>query len=42
MAIKPEPGTKFCSTWDVTDFKGEPITIGFVSRVLAEDEDDGS
>ena len=42
MAIKPEPGTKFCSTWDVTDFKGEPITISFVSRVLEEDEDDGT
>jgi len=28
MAIKPELGTKFCSTWDITDFNGEPITIG--------------
>ena len=36
MAIKPEPGTTFCSTWDITDFNGEPITIGFVSRVLQE------
>ncbi len=32
----------FCSTWDITDFNGEPITIGFVSRVLQEDQDDGS
>jgi Family of unknown function (DUF5628)/Domain of unknown function (DUF5593) len=42
MAIKPEAGTMFCSTWDITDFNGEPITIGFVSRVLQEDQDDGS
>jgi hypothetical protein len=42
MAIKPEPGTKFCSTWDVTDFNGEPITLSFVSRVLLEDHDDGT
>jgi hypothetical protein len=42
MAIKPEAGTTFSSTWDVTDFNGEPITIGFVSRVLKESQDDGS
>jgi hypothetical protein len=42
MAIKPEVGMTFCSTWDVTDFKGEPITIGFVSRVLQESQDDGT
>jgi hypothetical protein len=42
MAIKPEAGTKVCSTWDISDFNGEPITIGFVSRVLQEDQDDGS
>ena len=42
MAIKPEAGTTFCGTWDITDFKGEPITIGFVSRVLQESQDDGT
>jgi hypothetical protein len=42
MAIKPEAGVTFCSTWDIADFKGEPITIGFVSRVLRESQDDGS
>ena len=36
MAIKPEPGRTFCSTWDVTDHEGEPITVGFVARVLLE------
>jgi Family of unknown function (DUF5628)/Domain of unknown function (DUF5593) len=42
MAIKPEAGTMFCSAWDITDFNGESITIGFVSRVLQESQDDGS
>jgi triple sensor domain protein len=42
MAIKPEIGTTFSSTWDITDFNGEPITIGFVSRVRQENKDDGS
>src|SRR5215208_3361108 len=42
MAIKPEVGATFCSTWDVTDFKGEPVTVGFVSRVLQESQDDGT
>ena len=32
MAIKPEPGMTFCSTWDVTDYQGETITVGFVAR----------
>ena len=30
VAIKPEAGRTFCSTWDVTDYKGKPITVGFV------------
>jgi hypothetical protein len=42
MAIKPEAGTTFSSTWDITDFTGEPITIGFVSRILQESQDDGT
>ncbi|HET7666024.1 MAG TPA: PAS domain-containing protein [Mycobacterium sp.] len=42
MAIKPEVGTKFSGTWDITDFTGEPITVGFVCRVLQEEQDDGS
>jgi Family of unknown function (DUF5628)/Domain of unknown function (DUF5593) len=42
MAIKPEVGATFCSTWDVTDFKGESVTVGFVSRVLQESQDDGT
>jgi hypothetical protein len=42
MVMKPEPGMTFCSTWDITDFNGEPITVGFVSRALRESQDDGS
>jgi hypothetical protein len=42
MTIKREPGQTLCNSWDVTDYQGEPITIGFVARVLQEEEDDGS
>ncbi|WP_101951597.1 PAS domain-containing protein [Mycobacterium sp. 3519A] len=42
MAIKPEVGTTFASTWDISDFNREPITIGFVSRVVQESQDDGT
>ena len=42
MTITREPGQTICNSWDVTDHRGEPITIGFVARVLAEEEDDGS
>jgi hypothetical protein len=41
MAIKREPGETFCSTWDMADHRGEPITVGFVARSLREGEDDG-
>jgi hypothetical protein len=42
MAIKREPGTTLCNSWDVTDYRGEPITIGFVARTVLESQDDGS
>ncbi|MDX1889823.1 PAS domain-containing protein [Mycolicibacterium sp. 050158] len=41
VAIKPEVGRTFCSTWDVTDYRGRPITVGFVARVLEEPDDGG-
>ena len=41
VAIKPEAGRTFCSTWDVTDYEGKPITVGFVARVLEEADDSG-
>ncbi|MGV0815410.1 PAS domain-containing protein [Mycolicibacterium boenickei] len=42
MAIKPVVGNTLCTTWDVTDHHGEPITVGFVARVLLESQEDGS
>jgi hypothetical protein len=42
MAIKREPGETFCSTWEMADYRGEPITVGFVARSLQESEDDGT
>ena len=42
MTITREPGQTVCNSWDVTDHSGEPITIGFVARVLAEEQDDGT
>ncbi|MBO0680972.1 DUF5593 domain-containing protein [Mycolicibacterium sp. S2-37] len=42
MAIRPEAGQTFCSTWDVTDHRGEMITVGFAARALLEPQDDGS
>jgi hypothetical protein len=41
VAIKPEPGRTFCSTWDISDFAGNPITVGFTARVLVESDDAG-
>jgi hypothetical protein len=42
MVIKPEPGMTFCTNWDVTDYNGDHVTVGWVARVLLEGEDDGS
>ncbi|TPG31212.1 PAS domain-containing protein [Mycolicibacterium hodleri] len=41
VAIKPEAGRTFCSTWDINDYKGKPITVGFAARVLQEADDTG-
>jgi hypothetical protein len=41
VAIKPEPGRTFCSTWDISDHAGNPITVGFVARVMVESDDGG-
>jgi hypothetical protein len=41
MAIKAEPGMTLCSTWNVTDYRGETITVGFVARANPEPQDDG-
>jgi hypothetical protein len=41
MAVKAEPGRTFCSTWDLTDWQGTPIRIGFVARTALEPGPDG-
>jgi hypothetical protein len=41
VVIKPEPGRTFCSTWDISDHAGNPITVGFTARVMVESDDTG-
>ena len=41
MAVKAEPGQTLCSTWDLTDWQGNPIRIGFVGRSVLEPGPDG-
>ncbi|MGB7359313.1 MAG: PAS domain-containing protein [Mycobacterium sp.] len=41
MVIRPEVGLTMCNTWDVADYQGERITVGFVARSLPELQDDG-
>ncbi|MBU9766944.1 hypothetical protein FR943_24275 [Mycobacterium sp. TNTM28] len=42
MAIRPVVGKTLCTTWDATDHRGEPITVGFAARVAQEAQEDGS
>lgn len=41
VAIKPQAGRTFCSSWDVVDHAGQSITVGFAARVLEEPDDAG-
>lgn len=41
MAVKPQPGQTLCSTWDLTDWQGTPIRIGFIVRTALEPGPDG-
>jgi hypothetical protein len=41
MLMRPEPGMTFCSSWDVTDYKGEQVCVGWVARTRVERTDDG-
>ncbi|OBH10275.1 PAS domain-containing protein [Mycobacterium sp. E1747] len=41
MAVKAKPGQTICSTWDLTDWQGAPIRIGFVARTCLEEGPDG-
>jgi hypothetical protein len=42
MVINGEPGTTVCSAWNVTDYLGETICVGFVARAIPEMQEDGS
>jgi Family of unknown function (DUF5628)/Domain of unknown function (DUF5593) len=42
MMVKPEPAMSFCSVWDVTDYNGEPVTVGWAARTRMENEEDGT
>ena len=41
MAVKARPGQTLCSTWDLTDWEGNPVRIGFVARTALEPGPDG-
>ncbi|MGD1242060.1 PAS domain-containing protein [Mycobacterium seoulense] len=41
MAVKAEPDQTLCSTWDLTDWQGNPMRIGFVARTGLEAGPDG-
>ncbi|BDB45410.1 MULTISPECIES: PAS domain-containing protein [Mycobacterium] len=41
MAVRAEPGLTLCSTWDITDWQGNPIRIGFTARSAVEPGPDG-
>jgi hypothetical protein len=36
MAVRAKPDQTLCSTWDLTDWQGNPIRIGFVARTALE------
>jgi hypothetical protein len=41
MVVRAEPGLTLCSTWDLTDWQGSPVRIGFVGRSALEPGADG-
>ena len=41
MAVRAQPGQTLCSTWDFTDWRGNPVRIGFVARSAVEPGPDG-
>lgn len=41
MVVRAEPGQTLCSTWDLTDWQGNPIRIGFTARSALEPGPDG-
>lgn len=41
LAIRAEPDKTICSSWDVTDFRGDTIRVGFVARTAWESDPGG-
>ncbi|HET9874340.1 MAG TPA: PAS domain-containing protein [Mycobacterium sp.] len=41
LLIRAEPGQTICSSWDITDWQGNPIRVGFVARNALEAGPDG-
>lgn len=42
MVIRAKSGNVMCSTWNVADYQGKPIAVGFVARATQEAQDDGT
>jgi len=42
LAVKAEPDQTLCSTWDLTDWQGNAIRMGFVGRTALEPGPDGA
>lgn len=42
LTIHCEPGDRICTMWDVTDHRGDQITVGFVARAILETMADGT
>lgn len=42
MIVKAEAGETLCDTWNLVDYDGEPISVGFVLRAMEETQEDGS
>jgi len=42
MMMKPVAGMSFCTTWEVTDYTGRQVAVGWAARTRMEEEEDGS
>jgi hypothetical protein len=42
QAIQAKPGDRMCSAWDVTDRRGDPISVGWVAGADLETMPDGT
>jgi hypothetical protein len=42
MLMRPEPGMTLCNSWDVTDYNGEHVTVGWVARTRIENAENGT